>query len=147
MAIRDICEKNVLTVPKDTSITEAAKLMKKHNVGNVVIVENNTNIKNHPIGILTDRDIVLKIVADEENANQISVADAITNEPFLLKGHQSINEALEMMCAKAVRRAPIVDNYDQVIGIVSTDDLLILMAEELSTLAKLIHKQTANVNH
>lgn len=146
MTIRDICEKNVLTVSKETSITEAAKLMKKHNVGNVVVVENKV-IKNIPIGILTDRDIVLKIVADEENANAISVGDTITRELLVLKGHQGINEALEMMCAKGVRRAPIVDDNNHVIGIISADDLLILMAEEFSTLSRLVHKQVASVNN
>jgi CBS domain-containing protein len=140
MSIKDICGRQVVTATKDASVNEVAKLMKKHNVGNVVIIDNQVTT-NKPIGILTDRDITMKIVAEDVDARQISAGDIMTENLLLLHGNQSINEAIDMMCAKGVRRAPISDDTHKIIGIASIDDLFILLAEEMGSLSKLIRKQ------
>jgi len=143
MSIRDLCECYVLTTSKDTSIYEAAQLMKKNNVGNVVVVDKENS--NKPVGILTDRDIVIKIVADDGDARKISVGDAMTENLLVLRSFQGLNDALNMMCAKGVRRAPIVDSENNIVGIATADDLLILIAKEINKLAYLINKQVASV--
>lgn len=144
MSIKDICERNVVTTTKDASVYEVAKLMKKHNVGNVVVIDNQV-ITNQPVGILTDRDIAMKIVAEDVDARQISVRDIMAENPLILHANQSINEALDMMCAKGVRRAPISDDTHKVVGIASIDDLFIMLAEEMGSLSKLIRKQVDSV--
>ncbi len=144
MSIKDICERDVVTTTKDTSVYEVAKLMKKHNVGNVVVVDNQV-ITDKPVGILTDRDIAIKIVAEDVDARQISVRDIMAENPLILHANQSINEALDMMCAKGVRRAPISDDTHKVVGIASIDDLFIMLAEEMGSLSKLIRKQVDSV--
>ncbi len=144
MSIKHICERDVVTTTKDVSIYEVAKLMKKHNVGNVVVIDNQV-ITNKPIGILTDRDIAMKIVAEDVDARQISAGDIMADNLLLLHANQSINEAIDMMCAKGVRRAPISDDTHKVIGIASIDDLFILLAEEMGSLSKLIRKQVDSV--
>ncbi len=140
MSIKDICGRQVVTATKDASVNEVAKLMKKHNVGNVVIIDNQVTT-NKPVGILTDRDITMKIVAEDVDARQISAGDIMAENLLLLHGNQSINEAIDMMCAKGVRRAPISDDTHKIIGIASIDDLFILLAEEMGSLSKLIRKQ------
>jgi CBS domain-containing protein len=144
MSIKDICGRQVVTTTKDASVNEVAKLMKKHNVGNVVVIDNQV-ITNKPVGILTDRDIAMKIVAEDVDARQISAGDIMAENLLLLHGDQSINEALDMMCAKGVRRAPISDDTHKVIGIASIDDLFIMLAEEMGSLSKLIRKQVDTV--
>lgn len=142
MTIRDICEHGVITATRSMPITEAAQLMKEKNIGSIVIIDN--EIDNEPIGILTDRDIAMKIVADDIIDKTICVGDIMCQDLLLLKEKQGINEALEMMCAKGVRRAPVIDENNKIVGIASADDLLILLADELSSLAKLVNKQVAH---
>lgn len=142
MSIRKICACEVVKAAKSLSIKEAAKLMKKNNIGNIIVVENETN--DEPIGILTDRDIVVKIFADEIDVKNICVGDVMSNDLLVLKQHQGVNEAIEMMCAKGVRRAPIVDENYKLCGIATVDDLLLLVADELNSLAKLVRKQIAS---
>ncbi len=139
MSIHKICTAKVITAVKSMPIQEAAMLMKKNNIGDIVVIESKTN--NKPIGILTDRDIAMKIVADGVDAKTICVGDVMSSDLLVLKKHQGINEAIEMICAKGVRRAPIVDDNDKICGIAAVDDLLILVSDELSSLAKLVRKQ------
>jgi CBS domain-containing protein len=144
MSIKAICECDVVTVDKEASIHDTAKIMKKYNVGNVVVVDSIEN-NNKPIGIITDRDIVIKIVADEGDAKQICAGDAMSEDLLVLKSYQGIQEALDMMSAKGVRRAPIINDENKLVGIATVDDLFMLIAEEANSLAKLIRKQVARV--
>lgn len=141
MSIKEFYEQNVLTVAKDTSIVDVAKLMKSHNIGNVVVVDKKGSGAS-PVGIITDRDITIKIVADEVDLKQITVDEAMTEDLLILKDSQGLYEAIDMMCAKGVRRAPVVDAKKNIIGIATIDDLIVLIAEEFGSIAKLIRKQT-----
>ena len=142
MSIIQACEKKVVTVFKDTSIQEAAKLMKEKNIGDVVVVESRENCS-QPIGILTDRDLVVKFASDNIDINSITVGDALSRRLFTLNEKQGINEAIVAMSEHGVRRAPVVNENKELVGIVSIDDLLVLIAEELSYLANLVRKQGA----
>lgn len=139
MSIRKICTHEVIKAAKSMSIKEVARLMKKNNIGTVVIVENETDSK--PIGILTDRDLTIKILAEDIESKDVRIGDIMSNDLLILKKHQGINEAIEMMCAKGVRRAPVVDENYNLCGIAVVDDLLLLIADELNSLAKLVRKQ------
>lgn len=140
MSIGKLCRGEVVIAPKDMSVHEAAKLMKQHNIGDIIVIHKKDN-NIEPIGILTDRDIVMKIVADEVEAKMICVGDAMSQDLLVLNHHQDTQEAIDMMSARGVRRAPIIDNHHKIVGLVSIDDLLLLVADELSSLAKLIRKQ------
>jgi len=140
MSIGKFCEHNVVIAPKDMAVHEAAKLMKRYNIGDIVVVDNEDRDAG-PVGILTDRDIAMKIVANELDANKISIGDAMSQNLLTLNDQQGIQEAIDMMSAKGVRRAPVIDNHHKIVGIVSIDDLLILIADEMSSLAKLVRKQ------
>lgn len=139
MTIHKIGTGDVIKVTKFTPLLEAAKLMRKKNIGNIVVVEN--EYENKPIGMLTDRDIAMKVVAEDLNVRDLSVGDVMSADVLVLKKHQAVNDALDMMAAKGVRRAPIVEEDETVCGIATIDDLLILLADELNSLAKLVRKQ------
>lgn len=139
MTIGSHCKHAVITTAKDTSVYDAAKLMKKHNIGNIVVVDKTNG--GTPIGIFTDRDIAMRIVADEVDPRNLTVGDAMSQDLLVLQEHQHLQEAIDMMCTKKVRRAPIVDKNNKIIGIATVDDLLLLFADELGSLAKLIRGQ------
>ena len=139
MTIGKHCKHEVITAPRDTSVYKATQLMKQHNIGNIVVVDGND--RNTPVGIFTDRDVAMKIVADEVDPRQLTIGDAISQDLLILQEHQHIQEAIDMMCAKKVRRAPIVGKDNKITGIVSVDDLILLFADELGSVAKLIRQQ------
>jgi CBS domain-containing protein len=137
MTIGKIANRKVVTLSIDKTILDVAKLMKESNVGDVIIV----NDESQPVGIITDRDIAIKIVADEIPPNQMFASDVMSSDLLVLREYQAIQEAFDMMCAKGVRRAPIVDELNKLTGIVSSDDLVLLVADEIESYGKLIRKQ------
>lgn len=139
MAIGKLYKCDVITAPHDALVSDVAKLMKQYNIGDIVVVDN----KNSPLGIITDRDIAVKIVADEVDSKQVSAADIMSSDLLILKEYQDIQEAIDMMSAKNIRRAPIVDENNQLCGIVSVDDLIMQFAEGLQSIARIIYKQVA----
>lgn len=143
MSIGTICKCDVVTITKDASIQEAAQLMKENNIGDVIVVETQEKL-DKPIGIVTDRDIIIDVVADKKNAENIQVGDVMSENLLVLNNNQSIEDALKMMQEKGVRRAPIVSNEQKIVGIATFDDLFKLLVGEINSLAKLIEKQTAS---
>lgn len=140
MTIKKVCGCDVVTVSDNMTVSDAAKLMKQHNVGDIVVVKNK-GADEQIVGIITDRDIVIRIVADEEDPKQFLISDVMSTDLLILKSYQGVSQSLDMMCAKGVRRAPIVDENNQLIGIATVDDLFVLISEEASSIAKLIRKQ------
>lgn len=94
-----------------------------------------------PVGIITDRDIVIRVVADAINPKEITAGDIMSNNLLILNEYQSIQEAIDMMCAKGVRRAPVVNDAGALIGIISVDDLVLFIVNIVESYGKLIRKQ------
>ena len=137
MPIGEICNREVVIVQRETTTSEAAKLMRQHHVGDVVVVEDRGGAK-IPIGIVTDRDLVVEIMAPEIDQFVITVGDIMVPELATVRENAGIFEAIEYMRAKGVRRVPVVSDSGGLIGILALDDLLQLLAEELLALAKLV---------
>lgn len=141
MPIGEICNRQVVIVQPDSAILEAAQLMRRHHVGNVVVVEDRDGVR-VPVGIVTDRDLVVEIMAPELDQGVITVGDIMMPGLATVKENAGVSEAIEYMRAKGVRRVPVVDNSGGLVGILTLDDLLELLAEELLALAKLVkHEQ------
>jgi len=136
MNIGEVCSREVYIVRKTEPLLEAAREMRKRHVGAVVVVEPQGTLV-RPIGIVTDRDIVCGLVAREAELRALSVADVMTSDPLSVSETSDIPEAIERMNARGVRRAPVVSDSGDLVGIVSLDDLLPVVAEELLALAKL----------
>lgn len=146
MAIGEICNREVVIVQRDTTIQEAAKLMRSHHVGALVVVREVAG-KRHPVGLVTDRDLVIEVLATELDASVITVGDIMLPKPAIVPETTGVFEAIQFMRDKAVRRLPVVDEYGALIGIVTLDDLLSLLADELSQLSTLVERdQTKEIN-
>ncbi|HYR05578.1 MAG TPA: CBS domain-containing protein [Gallionella sp.] len=140
MPIGEICNREVVIVQPNTTTLEAARLMRQHHVGDVVVVEDRGGVQ-VPVGIVTDRDLVVEIVAPELNQTAITVGDIMVPDLVTVRENTGVFEAIQYMRTKGVRRLPVVgDNYG-LIGILVLDDLLELLAEELLLLAKLVKRE------
>ena len=139
MSVGNICNRIVTIVNKDESVLEAAKLMREHHVGDVVVVEASGRA-NRPLGILTDRDIVLEFAAMELKLGQFTVGDALSGELFTLAEDDSLVDAIAEMSNRGVRRAPVVDEAGLLVGILTVDDILGILAEELNKLSSLVSR-------
>jgi len=140
MAIGEICNREVVIVQRDTTIQEAAKLMRSHHVGALVVVKEVAG-KRHPVGLVTDRDLVIEVLAPELDASVITVGDIMLPKPATVPETTGVFEAIQFMRDKAVRRLPVVDGLGALIGIVALDDLLSLLADELSELSTLVTRE------
>jgi len=141
MPISEICNREVVIVQRHNTILEAAQLMRQHHVGDVVVVEERGGVR-VPVGIVTDRDLVVEIMAPAIDQTVITVGDIMMTELATVKENAGLSETIEYMRAKGVRRVPVVDRGGGLVGILTLDDLLELLAEELLALAKLVrHEQ------
>ncbi|MHB1402544.1 MAG: CBS domain-containing protein [Thiobacillus sp.] len=137
MAVGEICNREVVIAKKTLSVVDAAQLMRKHHVGDLVVVEER-NGRRHPVGIVTDRDIVVEVVAAGVNPDALKVGDIMGPEVATVRESEGLFEALRYMRDKGVRRMPVVDRDGGLVGILTLDDLLSLLAEEMTELAKLV---------
>jgi CBS domain-containing protein len=141
MTIGSICRRNVAVAPKGESVVDAAKRMRMMHVGTVIVVEEREG-RQVPIGILTDRDIVLSIVAsDAEHLPFLSIADAMSDDLLTASEETSLVDALKLMQERGVRRLPVVDHSGAIAGIVTADDVVRFLADELSEVAKLLNRE------
>ena len=141
MTIGSICKRNAVVAPKGESIVDAAKRMRMRHVGTVIVAEERDG-KQVPIGILTDRDIVLSIVAsDAEHLPFLGVSDAMSDDLLTAPEDTSLADALELMQERGVRRLPVVDHCGALVGIVTADDVIRFLAEELGQVVKLMNHE------
>lgn len=141
MPISEICNREVVIVQRNNTILEAAQSMRQHHVGDVVVVDERGGIT-VPVGIVTGRDLVVEIMAPAIDLAVITVGDIMVSELVSVKQNAGVFETIECMRAKGVRRVPVVDGRGGLVGILTLDDLLELLAEEFSALAKLVkHEQ------
>lgn len=143
MSISKICNHEVITVKTDTTVFEAAQLMRTHHVGDVVVIKDN---QGHPIplGIVTDRDLVLGIVATELDCRVITVSDIMVRHLSVVSENAGVFETIKIMTAKGVRRLPVVDANGVLTGIITLDDLLMLLSNEIGSLTKLVMRELKN---
>jgi len=111
--------------------------MRTHHVGDLVVVDQREG-RNHPVGIVTDRDIVVEVVAAGVSPDALKVGDIMGPEVATVRESEGLFEALRYMRDKGVRRMPVVDSSGALVGILTLDDLLGLLAEEMTELAKLV---------
>ena len=128
--IGEMCSKPVVTVSPQATITEAARLMRQHHVGALVVVNDDA-----PRGMLTDRDITLRIVAEGRDPAKVRVADVMHGNVATLTEDQGIYDAAKLFSARGVRRLPVVDRRGTAIGILALDDLLMLLGREMQHVA------------
>lgn len=140
MLIENLITRSAATVCQNDTVAHAAQIMKDRDVGSVVVVEDNK-----VVGILTDRDIVLRVGTDGHGSLEAPVSSVMTRMPLCLSANVDVEQCLERMEAHGVRRIPIVDDDDELIGVVSLDDILIHLGRVLGTASALVRAEVAGV--
>lgn len=142
MRIGEICTREVVFCEPDTSVIEIARLMRNHHVGDLVVAEKG-RAGLEPIGLVTDRDLVVKVLAEGVAPETLTAADLMTRRVVTAPESADVHEAIERMRSEGIRRLPVVDDGGALVGVLSSDDLSELLAEELTDLARIPPRQSA----
>ena len=138
MTVGDVCTRDVVVAPKTDMLVDAAQRMRTSHVGAVVIVEY-TRGRQVPIGIVTDRDIVVSVVAgDPDHLNFMLISDMMTTDLVTARADDSIDAGIRLMQQHGIRRLPVVDADGGLVGILTLDDVLKYLAGEQSLLVGLM---------
>ena len=140
MSIGKICNRETVVARAEDTIVEVSKLMRLHHVGDVVVIEPDEGA-NVPIGILTDRDLVMEILAQDLSPDAVTVGDIMSEEIVTAREEDGVWDTLQRMRIKGVRRVPVVDARGGLVGILALDDLLELLAGELADLSKIVRRE------
>jgi CBS domain-containing protein len=122
MKAQDIMAKNPTTVTPDTSVREAARLMKSEDVGILPVVESSGSKR--LVGLVTDRDITIRVVAEGRDSAESRVQDAMSASPKTCKANDDVDDVMDVMAREQVRRIPIVDDRGTLVGIVAQADIV-----------------------
>jgi len=140
MSIGYVCTREVVILDPEASIREAARLMRNHHVGAVVVVEERSACP-YPVGILTDRDIVLGAVALDVGPEEATVGDLMSTDLLVARESDDVSRTMEAMKKRGVRRIPVVDGDGCLVGIVTADDLIEFIGAQISDLAVAISRE------
>ncbi len=140
MSIGEFCNREVVFATREMSLPEAAQLMREHHVGDLVVVDE-VNGKRVPVGIVTDRDMVIEIIAQSLNVDEFSVGDIMGPQLVSVQEKEGVFETIRLMRAKGIRRIPVVNQEGGLAGIISADDILDLLAEEMTELSKVAPRE------
>jgi CBS domain-containing protein len=131
MSLQKFCQRPIVTIAPEQTIAEACRLLRDKNVGCLVATE-----QGQLRGILTDRDVALKVTGEKKDPQQTTVRDVMTARPLSIAVNKTLHDLTTLMHSRHVRRIPIVDQGNNVVGMVTLDDLLMLLGEELADLGQ-----------
>jgi CBS domain-containing protein len=140
MNIGEICSRDVVCTDVETPVAAVAKLMRQYHIGDVIVIRNDGG-KRVPVGIVTDRDIVLSVVADELAPAALTVGDIMGERLATAEEEEDVFATIQRMRDIGVRRMPIVDAGGALCGIVSIDDIIEVLVGEMTELARLISRE------
>ena len=140
MNLKKIATRNVVTLAPDATVQEAVKKMREFHVGDIVIVKNVAG-KTVPLGILTDRDIVMSTVAFGVAPSSVTVEEIMAPALTAAKTTDSFYHVLNLMKEHGIKRVPLVNPAGTLEGIISSEDIVALLASELTDVVKIKERQ------
>lgn len=137
MRIGEICTRSVVTCGRDASVFELAQRMREHHVGSVVVVDERDG-KSIPVGIVTDRDLVVEVMARGVDPGNLRAGDLIVGELITALESELVYDAVWQMRRHGIRRLPVVDACNGLLGMLTTNDVTRFLAEELGDVARIV---------
>lgn len=144
MIVGNICTRKVVSVHPEDSILSAAQRMREQHVGDVLVVKDD---QERCIGILTDRDITIEVVANGVDPDSLTVRDVMSDEVLMIGETEDVLDALELMSRAGVRRLPVTTEQQDLCGVISIDDIIGTLAESLLEVSTLAHRQRHREQH
>jgi CBS domain-containing protein len=139
MEVGTVCQRLVFTIRRSDEVSRAAQLMREKHVGYLVVVELNPLAR--PIGVVTDRDIVVGVVARDVDPKAVRVGDIMTANPITARESDTIEAALQKMREFGVRRLPIVNDRRELVGILAIDDVLEVIAGDAQEVVNVVRNE------
>jgi len=140
MAVGDYCTRDVVIVSPDADVASVAELMREYAVGDLVVVRREGD-REIPIGIVTDRDLVIKVLAVQVDPLAVTAGDLMSADLVTVSEEAELLDVTARMRRKAVRRVVVVDRQGVLVGILALDDVLELLSEEIGNLAQISYRQ------
>lgn len=140
MSVGEICTREVVFALKGHTVRQAAQLMREYHIGAVVVTDYQNSVRK-PVGIITDRDIVVGVIAKGLDPDLLTVEEIMGQDLVLAQDSESEADTAQTMRVKGVRRLPVVNASGALIGIVTADDLLEILTEEMTSLSKMIARE------
>jgi CBS domain-containing protein len=134
MSIGRICRREVDLIEPQATARTAAQRMAARNVGSLLVVDE----RRHVLGVVTDRDLAVRVVGQGRDPHVTRIVDVMTPQPDTVSEETSVEDALAVMRTRGVRRLPVIGTSGALAGVVSVDDILVLLAEEFGELSRLI---------
>lgn len=136
MRIEEICSRIVVVALPATTVHEGARLLREHHVGALVVIDSRQ--ASRPLGIVTDRDMVVEVIALGLDPSKLTVGDLMSGKVVSVDASEGVLESIRLMQTEGVRRVVVVDNAGGLVGIVSFNDLVPYVSEALAGLASAI---------
>ncbi len=140
MLLKEICTPEVACCSPETTVLAAARLMRQRHVGDLVVVDDPDGDRS-PLGIITDRDLVVEVLAQERSPAALTVRDIMRAPIAIASIEEDAAQAIERMRIHGVRRIPVVGSDGRLAGILSLDDLLARLAAEANLLAEVVARE------
>lgn len=140
MLLKEICTPDVVHCTPETTALGLARLMRERHVGDVVVVEDAENDQT-PIGVVTDRDLVVEVLGRERDPARVSAREIMRKPVVIARTSEDTAQAIERMKAHGVRRIPVMDEQRRLAGIVCLDDLLKQLAAEAGALVEIVSRE------
>lgn len=140
MTVYACAQTNVVSVKPDATVQFVAELMKEKNIGCVVVTQNHK-----PVGIVTDRDIALRGVSLCGDPGEVLIESVMSPDILTIRKDAGIFDAIQEMKSAGVRRMPIVDAAGRLVGLLTVDDLIRLLAREMADIARIIGKESPTI--
>jgi len=136
MSIRNLLSAPVQVLPPEATCGDAARLMRDENIGCVVVSD-----EEQPLGIVTDRDLVLRVIAQGGDSEKFLLRDVMSEDPIFVNVDQALEQVISTMRDLAIRRVPVVDAHGALVGMLSLDDVLLELVDQLGGLAEAVRAE------
>ena len=142
MNVGSICKRQIVTVTPRSDLATAAELMREKHVGFLIVVEPEPQAQyGRPVGVLTDRDIVISVVARGADPTLLTAGDVMNREPVLAEESDSVDHALRTMRRMCVRRLPVIGSRGMLTGVLALDDVLDVLAAEIGEVSGTVRNE------
>ncbi len=136
MSLKPLMTKELTSLPSTATALDAAKYMTDMNVGSVIVVDDDK-----PSGILTDRDIVTKVLSQDKDPKTTKIRDIMTSPAVTISEDRDIIDVTRLMSERGIRRFPVVDANGKIIGVITLDDVLVFLGQEMQNIATSLKRE------
>lgn len=136
MSLKTLMTEDVTYLPSTASVLDAAKFMTSMNVGSVIVADDES-----PTGLITDRDVVAKVIALGKDAGKTKIKDVMVSPVVTISEDKDIIDATKLMSSHGIRRLPITDVKGKLAGVISLDDVILVLSREMENIATTLKKE------